>query len=342
MGAIEFSGNVNNAARVQKWMVEFWHVHERDQFWKPFTGKGMDNIIQINTDFTKEAGHQMTETLIMPLTGAGVINDEILEDNEEIPDVHTMTWTISQLRNGVRVKGKETEQQVHASLPDEAKGILSPWMAEKRDEDIWTAIAANCTKIMYVNSRAGTSSVVATDLLTLAWIQRAQTYAKAKADPLIPPLKIVMEGTKTVYKYLFVMHDDVSFDLSVSDSNYQTVAKDALLRGKTNPLLSGALMDWKGIVLFDHNNCTTASGWGAGSNVYGAESYLLGRQAAILGIGGYRINGMKSYLTWVEKRFDYKNQFGIAIGMIKGEAKTLFNSKDFSVVAVRSARTNIT
>lgn len=39
---------------------------------------------------------------------------------------------------------------------------------------------------------------------------------------------------------------------------------------------------------------------------------------------------------------DYENQFGIAVGIIKGEAKSVFNSKDFSVVAIRSARTNIT
>ena len=47
-------------------------------------------------------------------------------------------------------------------------------------------------------------------------------------------------------------------------------------------------------------------------------------------------------LKYIEKKFDFENQFGIAIGIIKGEAKAVFNSKDFSVVAYRSARTNVT
>ena len=38
---------------------------------------------------------------------------------------------------------------------------------------------------------------------------------------------------------------------------------------------------------------------------------------------------------------DYDNQFGVAVGIIKGEAKSVYNSKDFSIVAYRSARTNI-
>jgi len=37
----------------------------------------------------------------------------------------------------------------------------------------------------------------------------------------------------------------------------------------------------------------------------------------------------------------YENQFGVAIGIIKGEAKSVFNGMDFSVVAIRSSRTNI-
>ena len=47
------------------------------------------------------------------------------------------------------------------------------------------------------------------------------------------------------------------------------------------------------------------------------------------------------YLKWVEKKFDYDNQFGVAVGIIKGETKSVYNSKDFSVIAYRSARTNV-
>ena len=341
MATIQFTGGVNSAHRVQRWAVELWHTHQRDQFFSGFQGKGTNNIIQVKSDFTKKAGYQMTEGLIMPFTGAGVINDETLEENEEAPDFHSMTWTISQLRNAGRVAGEETAQQVEYNLPVEIKDDLGEWMKEKRDEDIFTALHASCTKIFYVNSRVGTSTIVATDLLSLSDIAKAKTYAKSTADPKIPPLKISKVGKKTVYRYLFLMHDHVSYDLVINDATYQQVTREAERRGGGNPLFAGALIDWQGVMLFDHDNLSTATTWGSGSNVAGAESLLLGRQAAIVGIGGYRISNKNGYLKWVEKKFDYNNQFGIAVGIIKGEAKAVYNSKDFSVVAYRSARTNV-
>jgi N4-gp56 family major capsid protein len=303
MATIQFTGGVNNAHRVQRWATELWHTHQRDQFFSGFQGKGSNNIVQVKTDFTKKAGYQMTEGLIMPFIGAGVINDEELEDNEEAPDFHSMTWTISQLRNAGRVAGEETQQAVEYNLPMEIKDGLGEWMKEKRDEHIFTALHTSCTKIFYVNSRSGTSTVVATDLLTLADIAKAKTYAKSTASPKIPPLKISKVGQKTVYRYLFLMHDHVSYDLVINDATYQQVTREAERRGGGNPLFAGALIDWQGVMLYDHDNCSIFTTWGSGSNVAGAESLLLGRQAAIVGVGGYRIANKNGYLKWVEKKF---------------------------------------
>ena len=341
MGLIYFTGAINNALRVQKWSKQLWHTHQRDQFWKGFQGQGTNNIIQLKTDFTKEAGYQMTEGLIMPFSSGGVTGDELLEENEEAPDFYSMTWTISQLRNAGRYAGEETQQQTHYDLPMEIRDGLGDWMAEIRDEDIFDVLHSSCTKIFYVNSRASTATVTATDLLTLADCSKAKTYAKSTASPLIPPLKISKINQKTVYRYLVVMHDHVSYDLVINDATYQQVTREAERRGGGNPLFAGALIDWDGMMLFDHPNVSISSGWGSGADVYGAETLLCGRQAAIVGIGGYRMKGKNGFLKMIENKFDYDNQFGVAIGIIKGEAKSIYNSKDFSVVAIRSARTNV-
>ena len=341
MALIQFTAGVNNAHRVQRWAKQLWHTHQRDQFFTGYTGQGSNNIIQLMSDFAKKSGYQMTEGLIMPFEGDGVVNDELLEDNEEAPDFHSMTWTISQLRNAGRLAGEETQQQVEYNLPVEIRDGLGDWMKEKRDEHIFDAIATSPTKIYYVASRAGTTTVTAADLLTLADISKAQTYAMSSASPKIPPLKISKINQKTVYRYLFVMHTHVAYDLKINDATYQQVTREAERRGGGNPLFSGALIDWDGTLVQEHDNCSIFTGWGASADVYGAESYLLGRQAVIVGVGGYRIKGMNAYLNWVEKKFDYENQFGVAIGIIKGEAKSVYDSKDFSVVAYRSARTNI-
>ena len=95
MGLIIFSGGVNDAARVERWENQFWHVHNRDQFF----GTGPGGLAKMNdpnapimmkSDFSKKGGYQMTETLFMPFEGEGVINDETLEDAEEAPDTHSI------------------------------------------------------------------------------------------------------------------------------------------------------------------------------------------------------------------------------------------------------------
>ena len=343
MGLITFSGGVNAALRVQRWAVELWHTHQRDQFFNGdgLYGKGANNIVMEKADFTKKAGFQMTEGLIMPFEDAGVVNDELLEDHEEAPDFYSMTWTISQLRNAGRFAGEETQQATEYNLPMEIKDGLGTWMAQKRDEHIFDQLGDSPTKIYYVNGRAGTSTIVATDLLTLADWAKAKTYASSIASPLIPPVKIAKVGMKTVYRYVGLMHDNVAFDLQVNDAVYAQSVREAGQRGDGNALFAGNLIDWQGMILYQHPGCPLFTTWGAGSDVLGAESYLLGRQAVIVGIGGYRMEKKNGYLKMVEKKFDYENQFGVAIGIIKGEAKAVFNSKDFAVVAYRSARTDI-
>ena len=340
MGLIHFTAGINSALRVQKWAVELWHVHQRDQFFYHFTSKDGMNIVHEKLDFTKAAGYQMTEGLMMPFIGDGVINDEVLEDEEEAPDFYNMTWTISQLRNAGRYAGEETNQQTEYKLPTEIRNGLGDWMANKRDIAIFDAIAVAPSKVYLVNDRATTATIVAGDLMTLQQFVRAKVYAISTAYPKLPPIKIAKVGEKTVYRYVGLMHDHVAYDLSMNDPVYQQTVRDAGVRGNDNPMFTGALIDYMGMLLHAHDNCPIYTTWGTGA-IAGAESYLLGRQAVIVGIGGYKMQGKNGYLKWVEKRFDYENQFGIAVGIIKGEAKSVFNSLDFSVVAIRSSRTNI-
>ena len=177
-------------------------------------------------------------------------------------------------------------------------------MKNKKDTGVFDAIASSPTKIYYVNDRAGTSTVAAGDLCTLKEFVRAKTYAVSTAYPKLPPIKVAKIGDKTVYRYLGLMHDHVAYDLSMNDPVYQQTVRDAGARGIDNPMFTGALIDYMGMILHAHDNCPTFSTWGSGSDVAGAESYLLGAQAVIVGIGGYKIQGKNGYINYVEKRFE--------------------------------------
>jgi hypothetical protein len=44
--------------------------------------------------------------------------------------------------------------------------------------------------------------------------------------------------------------------------------------------------------------------------------------------------GSSNKMSWEEELFDYKNQLGVAAGMIFGAKKTVFNSVDFATIVL--------
>jgi hypothetical protein len=96
-----------------------------------------------------------------------------------------------------------------------------------------------------------------------------------------------------------------------------------------NPILTGALGEYNGTLLYRWNRipvAPTSTAAGAG-NV--RRAVLCGAQAMMLAFGQ---DNSESKFTWVEKLFDYDNRFGVAAGTIFGMKKTVFNSLDFGTI----------
>jgi hypothetical protein len=93
--------------------------------------------------------------------------------------------------------------------------------------------------------------------------------------------------------------------------------RDAMERGRDNPLFTGGDLLWDGIIVKELEDIAVLSGVGASSaNV--APVYLTGAQA--VGVGWAKRT--KS----VTEVFDYGDKFGVAIEEIRGIAKLTFGS----------------
>lgn len=105
------------------------------------------------------------------------------------------------------------------------------------------------------------------------------------------------------------------------------IQKAALQGGNSskNPIYTGALGEYAGVVLHEANRVVTPA-----TSVY--RAVLCGAQAAVLCTG--RKTSSKLEATWVEELFDFKNQLGVAGGLIFGLKKTRFNSLDFGTIVV--------
>lgn len=321
---------------VQKLYAKQLYKEARDElFFQKFMGQGENNIVQLKTDLRKEKGDIINFGIAMDLSGSGVTGDSELEGNEEALTTYTDSVTIDQIRNAVRVQGRLEEQKASYQIRETAKERLKFWLQETIDQKIFnhlcgdtsetfpaTALAPDSNHVLYGGNATSDSDIDANDKFTAALISKA----KVKALTLSPRIKSIRIGGREYY--ICVVHPYQAYDLR-QDTDWQNAHYYASQRGLDNPIFTGSMGIYDGVVIHVHPKVYTTSTWGVGGDVEGARALFLGAQAALYAIGGEP--------SWVEKDFDYANQTGVATGMIFGVKKARFNSADFGVIALDTA-----
>lgn len=345
-------------------------------------GKGDDNIIQIKDDLTKSQGDTIKYGLTLRLTGTGVNGDSELEGNEEKITSYSDSVVIDLKRFGVRLDGQLDEQRAAYDLRSDAKDKLSIRLQEFIERQVFmklggigstaltdtngVVVGADCawantppvvpnadeiagTGSRYLSSAydpvnaTGNNSNFSTGgvyNLTPELISRFRTKA-VLANPNIVPLKI-----KGKNYYILFVHPCQAYDLKQSE-NFKMAMREAQVRGDENPLFTGALGIWDGVILHEHEytpfvNVTTLSGsanfaGSASSLQYGGNTFraiLCGAQAGAFAKAKFA-NG------WVEKDFDYKDKIGFSTGLLGGIQKVTFNSKPYGAMCLDTTATLI-
>lgn len=344
------------ADAAQLWAKELNREAVYGAFWSKFMGKGPNNIIEIREDFKKNKGDAINFGLISDLSQV-VHGDGWLEGNEEAMSTYWDSVLLDQIGNAVRPAGALTEQRASWDMRFNAKESLKIWAAVTFDKIIFyklsgttftaypgtssgtlgsleTALGAATanTNVIYGGDAVSTATVEESDVFTLDMIVDAKTCAETG-----------VLGTSTIYRmrpilyngalhYICVIHPYQKADLKKS-ADYKSLMKEAEVRGKENPLFSGADFFYDGVWIYVNRQITTASTWGEGSNVAGATALFMGAQAGLLAVG------QKDW-SWVEKTFDFGNKWGVATRKIMGFDKATFNSVDFSVIAMKTAAKN--
>lgn len=357
-----------SAAQKKVWAVELWK-HGRDEiFWMAngfvsSSESDMGKPIQRITKLTEtERGTECIMQLVRDLDTDGVSGDNMLEGNESPLYNDAIRIQIDQLRNGVKNRGKMAEQQTVIRFRSVAREKLSRWLADTIDQLMFLTIsgraytlttegatragtalstltfaadvaAATSNRIMYAGSATSEGTLTVTD--TMNWDLLVRSRARAARARLNP----IRSKGKTYYAV--VMSTEQAKDLKL-DTDYQTNVGRAGVRGDDNPLFKGALAVVDGLILYEHqkvfSTLSTATKWGAGTNVDGAQALLLGAQAL-----GMATLGTPEYEE--SDNTDYKNRQGIAYGQMFGLVKPQFQSfydsgnprEDFGVFSIKTA-----
>lgn len=318
-----------------------------------YMGGDSNAIIHVKEDLVKGKGDALTFNLISSLTGSGVTGDSTLEGNEESLSVYGHQVTLQQYRNAVREEGQLSSKRYPFDIADKFKPALLNWKAQSDEDRIFEALSskngtvygaasetvrdawtlANSDRVLFGattgNNAASDHSAClsevdsTTDVLNTAHLGLVKRIAKM-ANPKIRPIRLGNGSGTEVYVYF--AHPYSTRDLK-ADSAWRDAQQHGMPRGLDNPIFTGAIGMYDGVIVVETDKILLLDNVGA-SSIDVAMNFLCGAQAVLWAQGG--IDGMQMKLT--ESVFDYENQLGCAVASMYGVAKAIFNSKDHGVV----------
>ena len=368
------------ALRAQLWDKELFKDMMAELYFtqRGMMGEGKDSIIQVKNDLTKSRGDRITFGIGYKLDGDGVTGDNELEGNEEAKNTYSDVVLIDQIRNAERLEGELDSQKAAYDTREEALNDGKVWIAEFIEKQIfmklggvgtttltdvggqvysgraaWSntadpvtnAIEGAGTGARYLCADAsGLDVMAATDILTTNLITRARVKAETAVVGRPRVRKVRVDGGNY---YVMFVHPWQAADLKTAASSIWAQAqREAQERGSKNPIFTGSLGIWDGVILHSSDFVPVAqsgaifSSVGQTTAVQSFRALLCGSQAALMANASSKGRGTVPTFM-VEKKFDYDNKVGYAVGYMGGIQKASFNSIDYGVVAVDTGATDL-
>lgn len=319
--------------RPQLWRKALFADVRDNLYMTRFIGSSEQDMIQELEDLNAAKGTTINFGLGMKLSGAGVSGDSTLEASEEAMTDYSTSVAVNQLRHGVVMTGQFDEKRNVYDMRESAKNRLADWWAERIDQELLdklcgkttstfanTPSAAASSRAIYAGGQSAIGNITTANKMDTKVLDAAKQTA-ILASPRIRPVRV--NGKQY---YVAILHPYDATNLR-QDPVWAQAQRDANIRGEENPIFSGALGVWNGIIVHEHEYVYRTND-GSGS-AYVARNILCGQQAGVIAWG--------APVKWVEKTFDYGNQWGVSVGAIFGCLKPLFNSVDYGVVTMYAA-----
>ncbi len=366
MALTDFGSLTENQKRY--WSLKISKQGRDDNFFMSngFMGNSTDDSskpIQKITELTKVGGGTK---VVLPLVGditGGVVGDNLLEGSEQpiLSDVQIIQ--IDQMRNGCRSKGRMSEQETVIRFRVQARDVLAFWLADLIDDLLFQTVAgraytlnndgstrtasqipsltfaadvtaASTNRVMFGGVATAENNLTTADTLTWDTVTQAKSFAKRKR------IRPIRAGGKSYY--ILVLSTEQCRDLEKT-SDYKAIQAQAMPRGLDNPLFNNAKKVINEVVIYDHqkvyNTLGTATKWGAGTTVNGAQAFLMGAQALGYAALDDGTPGMDE-----SDNTDYGNRPALGIHRIIGMLKPQYKSKydanareDYGVISIKTA-----
>ena len=301
------------------WAKKVWHEGVKDSYFDKFTATDGSNVVHKNKDLENVKGDSVVFGLMMNLSGFGVEgNRQRLAGAEDTLNIYDFTVNTKLVRNAVS-RYEADDQRTQYDMLKEIKIALKQWLSDWLDDRLISRLSYNPSngEVLYASAAGTQSSITANDKLTTTIISRAKRKAMMHA-PKVQPIKV--DGMD---KYIMLVHPWAARDLK-DDPKWLAAQQNANIRGSKNPIFTGALGEYDGVILYEYERVQTGNIGASSANV--CQNLLLGKQAACFAVS--------RPAKHIEQTDDYGNIAGNGIAFYGAVEKTNFNGKDYGVINV--------
>lgn len=301
------------------WAKKVWHEGVKDSYFDKFTAMDGSNVVHQNKDLTNVKGDSVVFGLMMNLTGSGVEgNRQKLSGAEDTLNIYDFTVQTQLVRNAVS-RFEADDQRSQYDMLKEIKVVLKQWLSDWLDNKLISKLSYNPSngEVLYASAAGTQSSITANDKLTTTIISRAKRKAMMHA-PKVQPIKV--DGMD---KYIMLVHPWAARDLK-DDPKWLAAQQNANVRGSKNPIFTGALGEYDGVILYEYERVQTGNIGASSANV--CQNLLLGKQAACFAVA--------RPAKHIEQTDDYGNVAGNGIAFYGAVEKTKFNGFDYGIINV--------
>lgn len=301
------------------WAKKVWREGVKDSYFDKFTATDGSNVVHKNKDLENVKGDSVVFGLMMNLTGSGVEgNRQKLAGAEDTLNIYDFTVNTKLVRNAVS-RYEADDQRTQYDMLKEIKIALKQWLSDWLDDRLISRLSYNPSngEVLYASAAGTQSSITANDKLTTTIISRAKRKAMMHA-PKVQPIKV--DGMD---KYIMLVHPWAARDLK-DDPKWLAAQQNANIRGSKNPIFTGALGEYDGVILYEYERVQTGNIGASSANV--CQNLLLGKQAACFAVS--------RPAKHIEQTDDYGNIAGNGIAFYGAVEKTNFNGKDYGVINV--------
>ena len=246
--------NVTNKAALdyaipEKWEVKIRKDHAPKTFWDKFEGKeGGGMPIVVRNDFTNSPGDLVHIQVLSQLGGEGVTGENTLAGNEEKLSLGQFDLSVDWVRFAVAFTEKATKEANFNAMMA-AGELLSSLLARHKDADMFAQLITTASPDTIYGGDATTEEKLGTnDTFGTTEIDRIKVALMRKGAI---PIRIIKKGKQELPVYGVVISEMDEYNLR-ADTVWNESNREAMLRGEDNPLFTGAMGMYNGVLIYTH------------------------------------------------------------------------------------------